>query len=119
MSTQDYSKLTVKELKSLIKERNVIYFNCTKKIDYIQALKDDDSDNKSMATFRNYVGNITSKMAEDKQKISETKQKLLDTTNLYDSKINELKQKDNKTTDDYEKLVMLLEKRIKLAEISI
>lgn len=112
MADQDYSKLTVKELKALIKERNVFSINCTKKIDYVKALEDDDKFISGMSHLTSYAENVT-------KGITETREKIVDTAKKYDDKINELKQKEGKTTEDYEKLVMLLENRIKLASVSI
>lgn len=107
---QKYDHYTVKELKQLIKDRNVLTASCTKKADYIKALEENDSYTKSSDDFVKCIDS----MAQDVNMIKEIKEKQNSTIDLAKSTIEKLKLKKEKTNEDYETIIALYDNVVKL-----
>lgn len=113
-TTSKYAQYTVKELKQMIKDNNVLTFNsCTKKADYIKALEDHDAYEQSKVNFQKWADNI----GETIKKTNELKEKAENTKEIAKEVLDKLKQKENKTSEDYEKMISLYEHLLKLVAI--
>lgn len=111
----DYSQHTVKELKEMAKKNNaIVWVNGQKKADYIKALEDHDSYEQdhinTMKTFENFGENLK----KQREEIASGTQKIRDACQKADIAIKQLKDKEDKTIEDYKKLVVILESRMKL-----
>jgi len=116
----DYTTMTVKQLKDLCKERDVILFSPKRKEDYVNGLVEKDDSDRSKFEFQQSltqsVGDIQNALNEIEERaieIEEKKKKINDACNVMDAQIKTLKDKDDKTIDDYKELVKLMEKRMK------
>ena len=112
--------MTVKQLKDLCKERDVILFSPKRKEDYVNGLVEKDDSDRSKFEFQQSltqsVGDIQNALNEIEERaieIGEKKKKINDACNVMDAQIKTLKDKDDKTIDDYKELVKLMEKRMK------
>ena len=105
--------MTVKQLKDLCKERNVILFSPKRKEDYVNGLVEKDNRDRSMLEFQQ---SLTQKMEDTRntiRDIEEKKKRISDACAVMDTQIETLKIKEEKNIDDYKELVKLLEKRMK------
>jgi hypothetical protein len=110
----DYNQYKVVELKAMIKERNVLAWDCKRKADYVKALEDHDKYEQSHTNFMNGIKQLGENMKKQKEEIADGLQKIRDTCKTADAAIKILEEKEDKTIEDYEKLVKLLKTRMKL-----
>ena len=107
--------MTVLELKTLVKDRNVLMFGPKKnKADYVQALRDDDSYKKDRNDFHTGLEQMAAHMQASRDSINNSLAKIKEARTEFDVKIKSLKEKEDKTIKEWELLVTLLESRMKL-----
>lgn len=110
----DYTQYTVKELKAMIKEKNVLAWDLKKKADYIKALEDHDSYEESHNNFMTGIQKIGEGMKKQTEEIADGLAKIRDACQKADAAIKILEEKEGKTIEDYENLVKILKSRMKL-----
>ena len=111
----NYSDKTVAELKALIKERNILTFNCKKKADYIGALQDDDSDKANSNAFHVTMQTFGQQIA----KVKDLQAKADDMNEKLEDKISMLEAKADKEKEDYELLIKLLKIQVKMSALNV